>query len=320
MNATARVMGFLCILLSLCGGLLYWRGAQVEHRLREEVAQSKLDLEQTKTALAETKANLGTTTSQLEATRTELLTASTERSKSSKQSAALAGLLSRKSTLEKIRDVTLYDDMKQLVEAEAVLTRTPSDTAFSSLKAAYAKLRSTIQSMTPLFQEMKAYISSNRDDLRNSEAAVKALDSELQAAETNFPKLVQKIDRRMEACQNAKLGVMASQGWQVTDLGVESGEIVVATASGRWTYTTIGKRTVDERGEEWDDKYKSVLGLPNAALIARVHGEETARLATLAYRCPRDGKIELRINDSVVGDNSGTIDCLLWKFRPFNDE
>jgi len=121
---------------------------------------------------------------------------------------------------------------------------------------------------------------------------------------------------RQTAAKESALGVYAKQSWQQSDLSLEQGAVVAVAATGHWEFGGISNASSGPEGINWTADYRVVHSALNGALIARVHGSEHGSAALPWFQADVSGKVELAINDTVVGDNSGTMQATMWTFKP----
>jgi hypothetical protein len=344
MKAIAAVLGLLVVAMA-GGGVFYHRHASgVEAELRSEVsaltsksatldsdlAQAKASGESLSKELAQAKSDGQALEQQLaaaradgEALKTELATtkASLAESAAARETAAqrtdaLAGLMTRKAEVEKLINEDMARATQRIREAEMELARTPSKAAFDKLRAAYTAAVRVADRTTPLLDDLITYMNTNADGLVGQEAVTSKIGNQVSKAKLTVPQWKASVIACQSALKEGSLGVYAKEEWQQTDLSVAKGTVVAVAATGQWTFGGMSGTASGPEGVEWNPDYRVARGIANGALLARVRGSEGVAAACPAFMADTNGRVELRINDSAVGDNSGTVQATLWSFLP----
>ena len=211
-------------------------------------------------------------------------------------------------------------------QAQRQLLTSPSPDAYRALRSSLDELIDSGSKAQAQSVSLGEFLQKNRETLAPYSAITNEIDKFLATA-SGGQRLVERCRACRESVREAKLGVLSQESWQNIDLTVTKGDIFVVSASGDWSYapsrrTLSGNHqaTVTAQGEEWDATYKLNPQLPNGALMGRIHGSELMFPAGSGFAADRDGKLEFRINDTVLNDNKGTIDIVVWAFTPLKFE
>ena len=109
--------------------------------------------------------------------------------------------------------------------------------------------------------------------------------------------------------------VWAERGWQPGGVAVQRGEwFTITYLGGEWSqcggYGGEACRYTDADGLDFESPHDNVMksGCADARLIARIGGEPPFCVGGhFSGQAVRSGALELRINDTMLGDNDGQI-------------
>lgn len=323
MKALAILLGISSLGLGTFSAVLYQRSVSAEAQHKEAAAASASQLaesqkrEQALSAeVAELNARQQEAQKREESLSAQLAEVSKASATSQQQSDALAGLISRKTALEKLMNDDLRNSATKFTEAQNALMLTPSPSAYSAMRRSLERTISFAEQVKPLLNDLTSYIQSNGEALKPSADVVSNLQLRIGKAHAETTAALTALKICLASMRESTLGVTSREGWQEMDLRVAQGDTIVIAASGSWEYAPFSRRTVGPDGENWTGEYRVVAQAPNGALLGRVHGSEACFYLLRAVAADREGKLEFRINDSVLDDNRGTIDVHVWAFKP----
>src|SRR5438067_2261608 len=144
MKALVAILGLLVVGLGTGGGLFYKSATEKEASLTTQLSDAKHELDDTKGKLA---------------------AASAAGNKASQHSDALAGLLSRKTDIEKVVNEDLFRATERIKTAEQALMESPSKDSFEKLKNSYVTTVQIIDKATPMLDVLAAYMDKNKNNL-----------------------------------------------------------------------------------------------------------------------------------------------------------
>jgi len=339
MKAMVVFLVLLVVGLTVGGGLYYKHASEIEAGLRAdlEIANKHLALanergdtllETTNKRLASTKERGDTLSEELSLAKEEtvLLTnelaqvksnlseKAAEGEQSAKRSDVLAGLLSRKNDVELLNE-ELIAAIFTISESQKAFATNPSAATFSGFKSALGSVLTITDRSKPMLEDLTLYLRNNKVHLSGSVGLVADTEQRVASVRGMASKAEAAFRPCLSSCREAKLGVSSQEGWQTADITMSKNEVFAFEGAGQWTYAPSQQSAVGPHGEDWIVDYRVEPEAPNGAILGRIHGSEGAYL-TGAGLADRDGRLEFRINDTLLSDNSGTIDVMIWAFKP----
>lgn len=342
----------LLLIAAAVGGGLYYKNAtatcESQHTAiakgESDLASTKGDLLKTREELASTKATLATRTTELSQATTNLTSTSAELAQAkttitstatelaqakskveettkasdtaSKQRDAVAGLLSRDAALQQLEAEVVSAHDNRYAKAVQAMETTPTATQFADLRKSIERLRDLLGRTEQAVNDAEGFIEANGAALASQLQTVEKVRGHVRTTGAEVAKSKATVERTLASLREVTFGVYANQGWQTSDLNAAEGEFIAISASGTWHWAVSIGNPVGPHGENGNAQYRVTEDLGNGALLARLHGSETIHPGFQGFEAERAGKVEFRINDEQVGDNSGTMNVTMWAFRP----
>lgn len=203
-------------------------------------------------------------------------------------------------------------------EQETLLHLAPSGQAFSAYRSKLDQLIRSLSLAESSVGSTKGFLRPNLNTLRTiglaTDEDLVALD---QIQSTFIQPALTTARQSLSTAQSFVYDVISTEGWQSTEIRVNAGDILNVTASGQWVYAPNASPTpVGPQGEWGNSSYRIVQGLPNGALLIRVRGTDAVYSIASPVQVPRAGTIEMRINDTVLSDNRGSMKVNGFVTRP----
>lgn len=282
----------------------------------EQLVAAKGQVSAKESELVEAKARLIQTSGQVSELQSSLANATTRGDRATQKADALGALLTKVSRLETSLAGDLSNARQAVKDAETVLANDPSKQNFASLKQSYEKLLASCSRVEPLAKAVADHIEAQGDSLSDATSAIVVVSQKVKSARTSIEATRTATADCQKWAAEKSIGIYANQGWQSSELEVETGCVVAVAASGHWEFAPFTKTGSGPLGVNANSAWRVKADAPNGTILARVHGSEQMSVAIPACVANRNGKIEFRINDDVIGDNSGTMDVTAWCFRP----
>lgn len=210
-----------------------------------------------------------------------------------------------------------------LANAERSLTDIPSSHTHADYARRLWDLQAETERAARIADNLATFVEENQPNLLNAgSAAFDALSASL-AARASLVKRLSDLKQCVAAHRTSTLTVHADEGWQSCDVTIADGEILAVWAWGKWYWreSSANPSGVGPEGETGSVANRIVEGVPNGALLLRIHGSNDVRTGWVSLRPVHPaGPVEFRINDQPVADNRGELVVTMWVFRPLRSE
>src|SRR6185503_14078780 len=119
---------------------------------------------------------------------------------------------------------------------------------------------------------------------------------------------IEAINLQMKGWEKKVVKISAREGWQPA-VDLTRGNVVQIQAQGTWCNYAADPRhnTVDANGSPRERTSDFVPNSPYSCLIGQFNGERFVVGRSLKVTAPDNGRLELRINDKGIDDNSGEL-------------
>lgn len=214
--------------------------------------------------------------------------------------------------------VALNEAITTAKEAEIKLVTAPGDINSDELNKSYRALTDTASRTQTLLNELQANIAKSPDEFADHAKTVLATDSNASRLKKTVESVLAGADASKKSLRRSAFAVFADQDWQSSEVSVREGEWAGVAASGQWRWaTSLAGSVVGPEGTDSDGGYRMSPWHRNGALLARVRGADVVRsIAEPFAPVDREGRIEFRINDTLIRDNDGKMEVVIYAFKP----
>lgn len=292
--------------------------------LAQQLEASREETKSTQAALTTKIGELATANTaikQLEASGADkdakLAAAESQLSRASASETALTGLLERTNAASKAMSDDAEVAANSVHQAEDDLFANPNEKTFNALKTAHDVFASSLKTCSEKLDECNKFVEQNQGALASAKTQVD--EQQAKNAETRKQLEDAKVlaEKSRKSCRSSSFAVLATEQWQSSDLSVEDGEVIAVSTNGKWRWAqSLENPVTDAQGTNGSEQYRVLAQFPNAALLARIRGSTERFLGAKSFKPDRMGKVEFRINDDQISDNSGSIDVKMWAFLP----
>lgn len=215
--------------------------------------------------------------------------------------------------------VALNEAITGAKQAEIKLATAPGDVNRDELDASYTKLTAAATNTQKLLDDLQADLARKPDEFADYAQTLAATGSNAARLKQTVVSVLEGADVSKKSLRRSSFAVFADQDWQASEVSVREGEWVGVTASGQWRWAkSLAGSVVGPEGTASDGGYRISPWHQNGALIARVRGADVMRSISEPFApVDREGRIEFRINDTLIGDNSGKMEVVIYAFKPF---
>ena len=209
--------------------------------------------------------------------------------------------------------------METVQQSQLALLREPGTANMNSLSEAYNLLANKNVEAGELVKAVRSHIEGDAQELQSDKAAVAEVVKAATGVADDLARVERGVKSSIASLRRSSFVVFANQRWQPSEVTVEEGEWLCTNATGEWKWAQFqGENKVGPRGTNGVATYRFVEEFGNAALLLRVRGASAVHPYTRALTpVDREGKIEFRINDKEVSDNTGQMEVEIFAFKPF---
>lgn len=305
------------LVLTLAGaGVLGYREVRVRHALEARLGEAEGEVAQFRSQLGDTSSKLQEANATITRTSADLARVNEDLAHTKAESVAVAGMQARLLKITGLANAELADAWEQAGAAQQALVDHPTGEAFANLTAAVGRAQAQVSACRQATDEFDAFVKNNEAMLAPAGEQVATARARLAEAKGQFDEIAAKLEATGKSLRESKFSAMANEGWASTDLSVAEGEVVAVSASGQWRWSRGPGGVTGPEGDDGNPGLRLAPQLPNGALIARVRGSGFVHRALGGIQPDRAGRLELRINDTAGADNDGSVDVVMWAFRP----
>ena len=235
--------------------------------------------------------------------------------------ARLEGALKKWNAIE-TSTVGLNEAIGAAKQTETKLVTEPGDVNRDSLNNAYKTLTSSASGIQALLNDLETELAKNPDEFAGHAKTMAETGTNATRLKKTVVSVLEGADASRKSLRRSSFAVFADQDWQASEVSVREGEWAGVAASGQWRWaTSLAGSVVGPVGTASDAGYRVSPWHNNGALLARVRGADVVRSVAEPFApVDREGRVEFRINDTLIGDNEGKMEVLIYAFKPFGYE
>jgi len=212
-------------------------------------------------------------------------------------------------------DRTIHDLQSAIQTRETTIEQ--ANKTVAAQRTGIANAQGTVDAQATNIARAQGTATTQLTEIARAQGTIKAQASmiaEDQRVATAQAVTILGIQATLRASEPKMVEVLAGSDWQSSGIPVREGQRVTITyVSGKWSVCSAAGCSVDASGILDSGLYypdNSITGCLHGALIARIRGNRTDAICVsrgISFQANDTGFLELRVNDKVLTDDSGSI-------------